>query len=243
MIMRTTQKKMMSKPVISTELGRNVSSSGVCSGQPSVEWHHSADENQVSSTSSSCLSALAGFRLRVWPLPRRVARDVDVALVVVPRRNAMAPPELARNAPVVDVVEPVVVRRGPVLGHEVDRHRRAAGRVRQARVDRLQADVLERLAGEPGVRVGRGLGHRDEPLIGQHRLDDFAAALAARHDHPVRLFAGQQARGFEVGEHELARGVAIEAAILRRRVVVDRRLQREDRDRREAVPLRRRPSR
>src|SRR6266581_8657795 len=62
MIMRTTQKKMMSNPVISTELGRKVLSSGVSSGQPSVEWHQSCDENQVSSTSSSCRKALAG-----WP--------------------------------------------------------------------------------------------------------------------------------------------------------------------------------
>src|SRR5438105_622953 len=57
--MRTTQKKMMSKPVISTEEGRKVASSGVLSGHPSVEWHHRADENQVSSTSSSRSSALA----------------------------------------------------------------------------------------------------------------------------------------------------------------------------------------
>src|SRR5215471_13499891 len=62
--MRTTQKKMMSKPVMSTDDGRNVESSGVSFGHPSVEWHHSADENHVSSTSSSCLSALAGFPAR-----------------------------------------------------------------------------------------------------------------------------------------------------------------------------------
>ena len=54
MIIRATQKKMMSKPVTSTDDGRKVSSSFVASGQPSVEWHHSADENHVSSTSSSC---------------------------------------------------------------------------------------------------------------------------------------------------------------------------------------------
>ncbi len=53
MIMRATQKKMMSKPVTSTDDGRNVRNSRVSSGQPSVEWHQSADENQVSSTSSS----------------------------------------------------------------------------------------------------------------------------------------------------------------------------------------------
>src|ERR1700737_3638458 len=61
MIMRTTQKEMISKPVTSTELGRNISSSRVCPGQPSVEWHHRADENQVSSTSGSCLNAAAGL--------------------------------------------------------------------------------------------------------------------------------------------------------------------------------------
>ena len=53
MIIRATQKKMMSKPVTSTDDGRNVRSSRVSAGQPSVEWHHSADENHVSSTSSS----------------------------------------------------------------------------------------------------------------------------------------------------------------------------------------------
>ena len=53
-IMRATQKKMMSKPVTS-DAGRvdSASSSGVSSGQPSVENGHSAEENQVSSTSSS----------------------------------------------------------------------------------------------------------------------------------------------------------------------------------------------
>src|SRR2546427_7629783 len=61
MIMRTTQKKMMSKPVTSADEGKKKRSSCVSCGQPSVEWHHSADENQVSRTSSSCLSALAGL--------------------------------------------------------------------------------------------------------------------------------------------------------------------------------------
>src|ERR1700693_5134736 len=61
MIMRTTQKKMISKPVTSTELGRNTSSSRVFSGQPSVEWHHRPDENQVSSAWGSGLSVAAGL--------------------------------------------------------------------------------------------------------------------------------------------------------------------------------------
>ena len=57
MIIRATQKKMMSKPVTSTEDGRKVSRSGVFSGQPSEVNGTSAEENQVSSTSSSRLSA------------------------------------------------------------------------------------------------------------------------------------------------------------------------------------------
>ena len=57
--MRATQKKMMSKPVTSTEDGRYCftkafcASNGLPSSQSSVENGHSAEENQVSSTSSS----------------------------------------------------------------------------------------------------------------------------------------------------------------------------------------------
>src|SRR6476660_2351814 len=58
MIIRATQKKMMSNPVTRTDDGRNVRSSRVSAGHPSVEWHHSADENHVSSTSSSRRSVL-----------------------------------------------------------------------------------------------------------------------------------------------------------------------------------------
>jgi len=47
MIMRATQKKMMSKPVTSTLEGRNRSCSTVRAGQPSVENGTSADEYQV----------------------------------------------------------------------------------------------------------------------------------------------------------------------------------------------------
>ena len=67
MIMRATQKKMMSKPVTSTLDGRNVARWGFAASafaspvQPSVEWHQSAEENQVSSTSSS-RSRLTGSR-------------------------------------------------------------------------------------------------------------------------------------------------------------------------------------
>ena len=109
--------------------------------------------------------------------------------------------------------------------------------VDDAVADRREAEVLDRAAGKERMRDRRGRLHRDEPLVGQHRLDDFVRAAAARHDHPVRLFADEQTLRREIGEHRLARRVAIEAAILLRRVVVDRRVEIEDRDRREAVAL------
>ena len=95
MIIRATQKKMMSKPVTSTLDGRKVSSSFVCAGQPSVEWHHSADENQVSSTSSSRLNdagARPSFAVACASASALAARDVDVAGLVVPRRDLVSPP-------------------------------------------------------------------------------------------------------------------------------------------------------
>ena len=60
MIIRATQKKMMSKPVTSTEVGSATSkpSSPILSslGQPWVLNGNIAEENQVSSTSGSCRS-------------------------------------------------------------------------------------------------------------------------------------------------------------------------------------------
>jgi hypothetical protein len=53
MIIRATQRKMMSRAVERTLPGYQTSSSRVCSGQPSVANGQSADENHVSSTSGS----------------------------------------------------------------------------------------------------------------------------------------------------------------------------------------------
>ena len=57
MIIRATQKKMMSKPVTSTDDGKNLSKPRCCMsagfGQPIVLIGHSDAENQVSSTSLS----------------------------------------------------------------------------------------------------------------------------------------------------------------------------------------------
>jgi len=56
--MRATQKKMMSNPVIRTEVGKYFFSSSVSSGQPRVPMGQRPEENQVSRTSGSRQSSI-----------------------------------------------------------------------------------------------------------------------------------------------------------------------------------------
>ncbi len=149
------------------------------------------------------------------------ARDIELAVDAVPGRDLVAPPQLARDAPVLDVAEPLVVGIDPLLGHEPDL-------ARGHRVDGLLRDA---------PAAGAGPGHRDEPLVGQHRLDDLPGARAARHRQAVLLRLDEQAERVEVGHHLLARGVAVEAAVRRRGVVVDPGVERQDADDRQPVAL------
>jgi hypothetical protein len=106
--------------------------------------------------------------------------DGDVAAVGaggVPDGDAMAPPQLAADAPGADVLQPVVPDFDEAVGHDLMR---------------------------PLCTAARPIfGHRFgvyEPLAADQRLDDFAAALAAGHVERVGLglFDGQ-AGGFHVG--------------------------------------------
>ena len=83
----------------------------------------------------------------------------------------MAPPKLARDAPRLDVLEPVEVGLLPIFRHEIG----------AAVTDRLQCRTGERF------RV-------DIPLVGQPRLDDDAGAVAVRHGVAVRLDFVEQAQ-------------------------------------------------
>jgi hypothetical protein len=74
----------------------------VSSGQPSVANGHSAEENQVSSTSSLRVSSFEphstqaiGFRLL----------DRQVAVGALPDRQLVTPPQLARDTPVGRLLE------------------------------------------------------------------------------------------------------------------------------------------
>ena len=124
----------------------------------------------------------------------------------------MAPPELPRDAPVLDVLQPLVVDLGPLLGHE------ACLAARRGLQSRLRHAV-----------------HAHEPLVGEHRLDHRLGALRARHHQLVRLGALDEAGLFEVREDALARHEPVEGAIGGRSVFVQLRFERENLDRNELV--------
>ena len=102
---------------------------------------------------------------------RFVFGDVGVAVGVIPGGDAVPPPELARDAPVLQVFHPVVVGVFPVVRHEFDA---------------AIAHGVERGLGEFGHAFVAGQVH--EPLVGEVGLDDDAAAVAVGAFQGVRFY-------------------------------------------------------
>ncbi|MNM56682.1 hypothetical protein D3C81_678590 [compost metagenome] len=127
-----------------------------------------------------------------------VAANVDLAGLVVPRRNAVAPPQLAADAPVLDIAHPGEVHVLVLLGHELDTAIFHGGDGR----------LCQRLGG-------------NVPLVGQPRLDDGARTVAFRHFQGVVVDADQQALGVQVGDDLLARDKAVKVGVLGRQLGVD----------------------
>ena len=117
------------------------------------------------------------------------ARNVDFSVGVIPRRDLMTPPQLPRNTPVANVAQPVVVGARPVLRIELY----------IAVFDRIQRSSSQAAS----VLVG-WLAHGNEPLIGQHRLDGLAGALAGRHHAFMWHGFLQKLLRFQVTQHRLA---------------------------------------
>ena len=127
-----------------------------------------------------------------------VVPDVDRALAVVPGRDAVPPPQLAADAPVLQVVHPLEVGLAPVLGDELD------------------APVFH----GPDGRLGQRL-HADVPLAGQVRLDDGTGAVPARDDMAVLARLCEQALRREVLDDPLARLETVQVPVGGRRIGVD----------------------
>ena len=129
-------------------------------------------------------------------------RNIDIAVCIIPSRNLVPPPQLAAHAPWLDIVHPVEIGLVPIGRDEFGRAR--------------------------PHRLNRGLGQRgsiDIPLVGQQRFDHHAGAVAIG-DHVYMVFnLVEQPKRVELRHHHLTRHIAVEAAILRRGVVVHRRIK------------------
>ena len=150
-----------------------------------------------------------------------ITRNEHFTVGAVPRRNLVAPPQLARDAPILDIVQPLVVGVDPVLGVELD----LAG-----------AHAFQCLLGD-GFAFRARLAHRDEPLVGEHRLDHHAGAVAARHFEFVLFGLLEQAECLKVGHDLFARFKAVEPLIFCRRLFVNFCIQGEDGDHFQPVAL------
>ena len=117
--------------------------------------------------------------------------DVDVAaLVAVPGRDLMAPPQLAGNAPIVDVFHPVGVGLGEAFG------------------DEFHLAVLH----HPQGLLGQGL-HLHEPLGGDQGLHVVVAAVAGAHVVVIGLGLHQIALLLQILHDLLAALIAVHSVV------------------------------
>ena len=79
--------------------------------------------------------------------------------------------------------------------------------------------------------------HSHKPLISQHRFDHDTGTVTARHHQFVRLDQFQQTLRIQISDDLLTCSKAVHALIHSWRVVIDLRIQRQDTDLREVVPL------
>ena len=101
----------------------------------------------------------------------------------------MSPPQLARDAPVVDVVHPVQINLFVVFRDDGD----------LAAFDGLDRFLRQRL-------------NFDEPLLGEAGLDNSPAAVAFAEGERVIFFGHEKSLLLQIGEDALAGFVAIKAS-------------------------------
>ena len=102
----------------------------------------------------------------------------------------MSPPQLARNAPVINVLHPVQINLPVVFRNDRD----------LAALDRRNRAVGQRL-------------DLDEPLLGEPRFNHRSAAVALAQSKSMVLLAHQKSLLLQIGQHTLARFVAIKPGV------------------------------
>ncbi len=140
------------------------------------------------------------FQLRAPTLRtthRRFPRDDNFLTTIArPRRDAMSPPQLARDAPVINIIHPVQINLPVVVRDDGD----------FAALHRLYCAVSEWL-------------DFDEPLLGEPRLNHGPAAVALAQGERVIFFADQKSLLLQIRKHTFAGFIAIESRV-RARVLV-----------------------
>ena len=185
-IMRATQKKRMSKPVTRTD-GRVEGLQQRRLVRPAQGRERPERRAEPGVEHVRVLPQPAAAALRAG-LRRLLGDDHLAAVLAGPGRDPVAPPDLARDAPVADVLHPVEVGRGPRLG------------------DDARAAVAHRGDGRLGQRL-----RLHEPLAREVGLDHGLAAVAVADGVPVGLDLLEQPGGFQVLDHGLAALEAVQA--------------------------------
>ena len=130
-----------------------------------------------------CIAALG-------TLLRRLAGDNDFATLAMPCGNAVSPPQLPRNTPIVDVVHPVQINLFVILGHYGD----------LAVFHHVSSPVRERL--DP-----------DEPLSRKSRLHHRSTAVTLAQRDGVVLLPGQKSLRLQISQDALARLIPVNSCI------------------------------
>ena len=145
---------------------------------------------------------------------RFITTDIELSLGIVPSRNAMAPPDLTTDAPILNPVQPIEIGFFPIFRNE------------------LNLASFDSSDGWSGQWRGFHI-----PLVGQKRFDHRMAAIAAWHHQLMRLDLFHQPLLFKIGNHTLAGFEAVQAAIGSGSVVVDLGIGSEDIDDRQLMTL------
>src|SRR5688572_20444271 len=137
-----------------------------------------------------------------------------MSIRTIPDRDAVPPPQLAANAPVLDILEPVEIDLLEAFRHNFD------------------TSIAHRIQSFTGKRI-----HFHEPLRGYHRLDNFTSALSARDGRTIRLSLDHQPSLLHILPEILARHESI-LTLVRTAIFVDLRGFIQHGDDRQVVTLR-----
>ena len=145
-----------------------------------------------------------------------------MTVFVVPGGNLVPPPKLSADAPVLNVLHPLVVSVDPVFWHK-------ANFTRFNRSDSLFCN---------GQSLGIQLAffsHGHKPLIGQHRFNDLSGSLTSWDHEGVGFDVDQETRLFQILHNVLACFKAVQSLIGLGGLVIDTGIQIENIDLRQLV--------